>query len=56
MSMSGAFAQGSRMAAWDEDRWYTEPDEEDEDYMSPEDIAERIVGSSAIPSSSSAVS
>ena len=40
MSASGAFAQGSRMAAWGEDRWYTEDDEEE--YMSPEDIAEEM--------------
>ena len=39
MSASGAFAQGSRMASWHEDKWYTEPDE---DYMSPEDIAEEM--------------
>lgn len=42
MSVSGAFAQGSRMAEWGEDQWYTEPDAEDEDYMSPEDIAEEM--------------
>lgn len=39
MSVSGAFAQGSRMAAWCEDTWYTEPDE---DGMSQEDIAEEM--------------
>ena len=39
MSVSGAFAQGSWMAAWGDDRWDTETDE---DYMSPEDIAEEM--------------
>ena len=39
MSVLGAFAQGSRMAAWCEDQWYMETDE---DYMSPEDIAEEM--------------
>ena len=39
MSVSGAFAQGSRMAEWGEDQWYTEPDE---DCMSPEDIEEEM--------------
>lgn len=39
VSVSGAFAQGSRMAAWCEDRYYEEPDE---DCMSPEDIAEEM--------------
>ena len=42
MSVSGAFAQGSRMAAWGEGMWYMEPDEEDEDCMTPEDIAEEM--------------
>lgn len=37
MSASWAFAQGSGMAAWVEDMWY----EEDEDYMTREDMAER---------------
>lgn len=31
MSVSGAFTQGSWMAAWGEDRHYEEPDTEDED-------------------------
>ena len=39
MSVSGAFTQGSWMAAWCEDRYYEEPDE---DCMSPEDIAEEM--------------
>ena len=39
MSVSGAFAQGSWMAEWGEDQWYTEPDE---DCMSPEDIEEEM--------------
>ena len=30
------------MAAWGEDKWCTEPGEEDEDYRSPEDIAEEM--------------
>lgn len=29
------------MAAWVEDMWYEEPDEEGEDYMTREDMAER---------------
>lgn len=42
MSASWAFAQGSGMAAWGEDRWYEEPDAEGEDYMTREDIAEEM--------------
>lgn len=40
MSASGAFAQGSRMDAWGEDKWYEEPDEEG--HLTPEDIAEEM--------------
>lgn len=36
MSVSGAFAQGSRMDAWGEDRHYEEPDAEDEEELEPD--------------------
>lgn len=42
MSASWAFSQGSGMAAWVEDMWYEEPDEEGEDYMTREDISEEM--------------